>query len=141
MTTTAAHELLAQVLSHGVTLRAEDDVLHYRPKRALPPELVDQLRARKAEVLALLRTEEVAIAWRLQAMLPQIPARGPIPFLYARPELRDQWRELGHTRCHSCGEALPPEHVVQIVPRCSPCQRATEAACNASREGVRGPAP
>ncbi len=147
MTATAAHELLAQVLSHGVTLRAEGEVLHYRPKSALPPDLVEQLRARKAEVLALLRTEEAEIAWRYAAMLLQVPPRGAIPFLLARPELADAWRELGRDHCHSCGEPLPAGHVVQIAPlcpwcqraraeavRCTPCQQAAEAAVNAVRE-------
>ena len=83
------------------------------------------------------------VRWRYEAMLPQVP---PWPqsikcFLLARPELEGRWRELGRDRCHSCGEPLPEGHIAGIVPRCPPCQRATELAVNVRREGVRGPAP
>jgi hypothetical protein len=47
--------LLAELGAAGVKLRAEDDRLKLRaPAGALTPELTDALKARKAEVLALL---------------------------------------------------------------------------------------
>jgi hypothetical protein len=83
------------------------------------------------------------VAWRFQAMLPQVPRRGGIPTLLARPELRDQWRELrSQGRCDSCGEAnLPPGWESRPAPRCTSCCLAAEMACNVKREGVPGPGP
>lgn len=41
------------------------------------------------------------VAWRVEAMLPQIPDSGPIPFLVAR-----QTEERRSDCCHSCGDSL-----------------------------------
>jgi hypothetical protein len=69
------------------------------------------------------------IAWRVAAMRPQIPLRGPIPFLVARLDLVTSCAP-GH--CGSCGEPL---HEGQRF-RCSPCQEAAWLALNEVREGV-----
>ena len=80
--------------------------------------------------------EEAEVAWRVAGMREQVPPAGPIPFLLARSELADTWRELGRDHCHSCGDALPEGYAVGIAPRCTWCQRAAELACNTVREGM-----
>lgn len=44
---------------------------------------------------------EREIAWRIEAMLPQVPEEGAIPFLVARATV-----ERRSDCCHSCGEPL-----------------------------------
>ena len=53
-------ELLFRVAEHGATLRCgrTEDWLEYTPAGALPPELVDELKARKQEVIRILREDE-----------------------------------------------------------------------------------
>lgn len=48
-----AEELLAEVEALGVTVHREGDVLKLRPGSAVPPALVEELRAHKAELLEL----------------------------------------------------------------------------------------
>jgi hypothetical protein len=59
------------------------------------------------------------IEWRVQAMLPQIPDNGPLPFLIAREALEPQ-----AGCCLSCGESLG----LGDRYRCMPCGRATNLA-------------
>jgi len=70
------------------------------------------------------------IAWRVAAMRPQIPLRGPIPFLVARLDLVTPCAP-GH--CGSCGEPLQERRRY----RCAPCQEAAWQVLNEVREGVR----
>ena len=53
-------ELLSRIDEHGATLRCgrSEDWLDYTPAEALPPELVDELKARKQEVIRVLREDE-----------------------------------------------------------------------------------
>jgi hypothetical protein len=53
-------ELLYRISKQGVSLRCGriEDRLHYTPAGALPPELVAELKARKREVIQLLREDE-----------------------------------------------------------------------------------
>ena len=53
-------ELLFQIAEHGATLRCDrtEDWLSYTPAGALPPELVDELKAHKHEVIRMLREDE-----------------------------------------------------------------------------------
>ena len=53
-------ELLSQIDEHGATLRCgrSEDRLDYTPAEALPPELIDELKARKHEVIRVLREDE-----------------------------------------------------------------------------------
>jgi hypothetical protein len=46
--------LLAELHSLGVTLEAQGDQLRFRPVDAVPPDLLEHLRANKEEVIALL---------------------------------------------------------------------------------------
>ena len=52
-------ELLCLIEGHGVTLRCglNEDRLHYSPPGALPPDIVAELKARKEEVLQILRED------------------------------------------------------------------------------------
>ena len=72
---------------------------------------------------------EYEIAWRVEAMRPQVPARGPIGYLHATP------RRAAHDtpgRCGSCGE--PKEPSQQYV--CEACQEAKWRTLNEVREDV-----
>jgi hypothetical protein len=53
-------ELLSQIDEYGATLRCghTEDWLYYTPAGALPPELVDELKAYKQEVIRILREDE-----------------------------------------------------------------------------------
>ena len=53
-------ELLSQIDEHGATLRCgrTEDWLDYTPAGALPLELIDELKARKQEVIRILREDE-----------------------------------------------------------------------------------
>jgi len=70
---------------------------------------------------------DAEIIWRVAAMRPQVPARGPIPFLVARHTADTS---TGH--CWSCGDALDAERSI----RCVPCVLAVEAVLNEVREGA-----
>ena len=54
------------------------------------------------------------VAWRVDAMRPQIPSEGTIPFLVAQEV---PWRK---GQCLSCGDPLPEGRKC----RCLPCSRA-----------------
>ncbi len=53
-------ELLCRIEERGVTLTCgrNEDRLHYSPPGALPPDLVDELKARKEEVIRILREDD-----------------------------------------------------------------------------------
>ncbi len=53
-------ELLCRIEEQGVTLRCgrSEDRLHYSPPGALPPDLVAELKARKEEVIRILREDD-----------------------------------------------------------------------------------
>jgi hypothetical protein len=141
--------LYKEALAAGLEVRADGEHLVVRGPRRLS-HLARELLAHKPEILAILAQSgtsasqdacatinDAEVAWRAEVMRSQVPPPPhAIGFLLARPELSDAWRELGSDHCHSCGEPLPPGHVVGIVPRCAPCCRAAERACNERREGV-----
>ncbi len=65
--------LLGEIEAMGVVFRAGGDWIQYRPKDALGPELVSQVREFKSEILAILRVREaLAECRRLQALDLQI---------------------------------------------------------------------
>jgi len=49
-----AEELLSEFSARGVVLRVEGDRLRFRPVDRVPPELQDELRQHKAQLLAIL---------------------------------------------------------------------------------------
>jgi hypothetical protein len=72
--------------------------------------------------------DDPEVAWRAEAMRPQVPAMGPIPTLYARhlPPVPDGC-------CLSCGEPLPPGN----RNRCEPCVQAAWLILREVRGGPR----
>jgi hypothetical protein len=62
---------------------------------------------------------ESEVAWRVQAMLPQIPDSGPVPFLIARKEVN-----CGPGKCPCCGDDLDTGGGF----RCGLCSRAVNLA-------------
>lgn len=98
-----ASELLTALRDKGIRLEARGNKLRYYPASAVEPELREVLAAHKTEVLALLKASDEEIAWRIKAMLPQIPDTGPIPLLIARAGI-----ETRRGQCVSCGNLLQP---------------------------------
>lgn len=123
-----AAELLAEVRALGVELRAASDGsrILYHPRDALTPEWVERLRQHKPEVLALLSEVEAEVAWRVAAMRPQVPPRGAIGRLVARP---DAPSVDAPRRCGSCGDPLPDD--CRYV--CALCQQAKWLVLNEQR--------
>ena len=118
---------LAEARAAGLTVRVEPGRLVVRgPRRAEP--LARRLLERTGEVAALLETEDGEVAWRAAAMRPQVPRRGPIPFLKAR----DAAPMTGC--CLSCGEALGEGHAYC----CAFCVRAAWLVLLRVREGLGG---
>lgn len=106
--------LLTQARAAGLMVRTDGERLIVRgPKQQ--SHLATVLLNHKAEVLALLSTDEQAILNRMAALRPLVPAIGPIPFLLVRPQL-----EVPSGQCLSCGEALSPEDLY----RCRLCVEA-----------------
>ena len=119
-----ATKLLAELHSRGVIVEAAGEHLRIdAPKGVITPELRDALMQRKAEILFLLKPLSSEIAWRVQAILPQIPNKGAIPFLVAK---LGKTTRKGH--CLSCGDCL----IGDEVSRCSLCNRAANLALDLS---------
>lgn len=118
-----ASELISMLEKRGIKLEACGGRLRYHPASALSPELRESLIEHKVEVLALLKTEDNEIAWRVAAMTQQIPDKGAIPFLLAR-----QGVESKAGCCLSCGELLKQGDAY----RCAPCGRAANLALEIS---------
>ena len=118
-----ASELITTLVERGIRLEARGGRLLYHPASALPPELRESLIEHKAEVIALLKTGDNEIAWRVAAMSRQIPNKGPIPFLVAR-----QGVESRAGCCLSCGDPLEKGDAY----RCAACGRAANLALEMS---------
>jgi hypothetical protein len=115
-----AAELIIELETRGVQIEVTGDRLRVdAPKGAITPELREALVACKAEVLAILNTADDEIEWRVEAMLPQIPNVGLIPFLVAK-----SMAVIEPNCCHSCGDAL--NGTKGYV--CGPCSRAKQRA-------------
>jgi len=126
-----ASDLMRTLEARGIRLEASGGRLRYHPASALPPDLRESLIEHKVEVLALLKTEDPEVAWRVAAMSPQIPDRGPLPFLVARKSVEAQ-----PGCCFSCGDSLKQGDAY----RCAACSRAAnialEMAMSASKTGA-----
>jgi hypothetical protein len=70
-------ELLAAVALRGITLEARGDRLRFRPRSAVTPEMLEQLKAHKPDLLAILEAEREAAesAWRIEFPPPGDGAR------------------------------------------------------------------
>jgi hypothetical protein len=117
--------VLAEARAVGLEVRAEVDRLVVRGPR-LHEAIARQLLAQKPVVLALLIEEEAELRWRVEAMRPQVPLRGPIPVLVAREVA------VIAEHCFSCGEPLAPGRTV----RCAFCVRAAQRVLGCVREGI-----
>ena len=65
-----AARLLGALRRHGVAAEADGSALRLRPATKLPPDLLAELPANKAEVLALLAANDATI-WRLPPATPE----------------------------------------------------------------------
>ncbi len=127
----SAQLIIQEMRRLGMQVRADPEAgkVRFGPSEVMPWELRLRLREHKPEVLALLTREAAEVAWRVAAMRPQVPARGPIPFLVAQ-----LWRLASDAPrcCLSCGEALGEGQQV----RCSPCVQAVHIVLAEIREGA-----
>lgn len=114
--------LLREARRAGLQVTANGDTLVVQGPRRLE-SVARTLLAEKPRILQAL-ADEHEVTWRIDAMRPRVPAKGAIPFLFARPDAR--W-PVG--RCCSCGDPLGPDERY----RCRPCV----AAAVAVLEGVR----
>ncbi len=117
--------ILTEARAAGLDIRIEPGRLVVRGPRMLE-DIAQRLLARKHEVLALLGEEDADVAWRVAAMRPQVPIRGPIPLLVAR----NTRPVVGH--CITCGDRFSLAGTF----RCSPCTRAAWLVLHEIREGV-----
>ena len=120
-----ASAALAEARAAGLEVRVEADRLVVRGPRSREG-LAQQLLERKGEVLALLAAEDAEVAWRVAALRPQVPKRGPIAVLTVR-DVPPEWG-----RCVSCGGRLGDGRTA----RCEPCARAAWLDLHQAREGV-----
>jgi hypothetical protein len=121
--------LLAEARAAGLVVRVSEDgtMLHIKGPHAAAP-LVEQLRVHKPAILDALKREEEAVAWRVVEMRKQIPPRGPIPLLRARPSALEV---DAPGACLSCGAPVGEgQHY-----RCRLCREAAWEALNQVREG------
>src|SRR5947207_2833327 len=95
-------EILAELTRRGVEMAVEGDRLRFRPHSAVTSDLRAALVEHKADLIRLLGTNEVEIAWRVEAMRGQVPRTGTIPILLASPEAKTAPRGT----CLSCGDLL-----------------------------------
>ncbi len=117
----SAPTLLADLRARDVRLHVDGDQLRARFKgRTLDPDLAELITAHKPALITLLREEEAAIRWRVEAMQQQIPTAGAIPFLVAVSGVPP-----GPNTCPSCGEAFTP---TGYTPRCHRCTVAAQRA-------------
>ncbi len=75
--------VLTEARAVGLEVRAEPGRLVVRGPRS-QETVAQRLLERKSEVSALLAAEDAEVAWRIDAMRPQVPRRGAIPVLVAR---------------------------------------------------------
>jgi predicted RNA binding protein YcfA (HicA-like mRNA interferase family) len=122
------HDVERSLRDQGFLLdRVRGSHRHYRDPAGRRVTLTH--RTRKGGLCWRSMARDAEVAWRVEAMRPQIPPRGPIPFLLARLEVTTPYAP-GH--CGSCGDPLDAGQRF----RCSPCQQAAWQALNEVREGV-----
>ncbi len=127
-----AAALLADLQARGVRLYLAGDELRYQAKPGvMTPELAAAVQPLKPALIALLREEEAAIAWRIEAMRTQILAGAPVPFLVALPGIED-----APDRCLSCGD---PMELLGYVPRCRLCAVAVARLLDPHRRATAQP--
>lgn len=93
--------LLREARVAGLRVTVSGDRLVVQGPRRLEP-IARQLLAEKRTIVEAL-TAEQEVAWRIDAMRPQVTVKGAIPLLLARPLA--PWKP---GRCCSCGDPLAP---------------------------------
>ncbi|MBI3650958.1 MAG: hypothetical protein HY231_07890 [Acidobacteria bacterium] len=108
-----AIELIKNLEAAGVRLEVDgNDLIVDAPEDWLTTERLEALAGHKAAILEILPIrkgalrerrieEDEAIAWRLEAMKKQMPAKPPYPLLVAREGVKTTKGE-----CYLCGDAL-----------------------------------
>ncbi len=109
--------LLAEARDAGLQVTARGDQLVVQGPHRLEA-VASRLLAAKAIVMEALAAEQQEVAWRVEAMRPQVTRTGAIPLLLARPI--GAW---GRGSCCSCGESLGRDDRY----RCRPCIAAVVA--------------
>ncbi len=92
--------LLAEARDAGLQVTARGDQLVVQGPHRLEA-VASRLLAAKAIVMEALAAEQQEVAWRVEAMRPQVTRTGAIPLLLARPGAA--W---GPPCCCSCGDPL-----------------------------------
>ncbi len=118
--------LLQQARLAGLHVTTSGATLVVQGPRRLEP-IARTLLAEKPQVMQVL-ADEREVAWRIDAMRPQVTAKGAIPLLLVRPDAT-----RGRGLCCSCGESLGPNDRY----RCRACVIAAVAVL----ESVPRPAP
>lgn len=121
-----APEVLAELTRRGVEVAVVGDRIRFRPQSAVTPDLRAALAEHKADLIRILSPDD-EVAWRIDAMLPQVPRTGTIPLLLARPEAKTAPSGM----CVSCGDPLAANR----RSRCALCVAAVERVLNEVREG------
>ena len=94
MASSSVEAVLIEIARRGVQLRGDGGRLGYRPRSALTPDLAEQLKAHKAELLALLRAADgVVINEHRVAVATLIRQARRARDLDLSIALRDAWRE------------------------------------------------
>jgi len=118
----SASTLMANLATQGIRLEARGDRLCYRPRQAMTPELVQQVKAHKAELLTFLATADMPET-TLEAF--QAFDRDPTKAVDAikNSTVKDSTAaQCG--RCHSTEYRDTPIHNGQSVRRdCAECGR------------------
>jgi hypothetical protein len=131
----SARAVLAELDRRGVRYRAVGADLQIKGP-PLPTDLLDELRARKPDIIAALSSQpSEGVAIRVEAF---------------RQQLRE-WREVGHTNtlpffvlydaiefkngtCMSCGDPRRPSaNTLDLTLRCAPCAKAAEIVLKEDR--------
>jgi hypothetical protein len=121
--------LLREARRAGLRVAAQGDRLVVQGPRRLE-QVAHALLAEKPQILRALAEEEHEVAWRVDAMRPQMGPDAAIPLLLARPGIRFPLRS-----CCSCGDPLGPDERY----RCPPCVIAATYVIAATKapEGVQ----
>jgi hypothetical protein len=107
MVDATARAVLDEARRRGISLTVDRDGILANYRQGTPTEdLKELVPLFRQELIALLSAEDEEVAWRVLVMRGQLPDRGPIPFLLAKPEVR---ANDAPGCCLSCGEPLTAE--------------------------------
>ena len=103
--------LLKDLIEAGITIEAVGDELRCTPTAAMTSEIVERLRAKKAQVLAVLRAPDQRLALQWHMALDKLEANGQLPTEMLeglrRAEVRWEQSPSGRTGTRS-GRFSPP---------------------------------